>query len=270
MPWLNDLASELGLPAGAASVAVAMYAACSAAEKAARPGALEDIARILKDATWSRSVQLSAIIQRIFGLTFGERQLSWKCLFRSILTSLIVYAIIILVLILDRRRISLPPLDGVWFSICLIFILGMVPDYIALAKTRLLLKILQKYNNLLLKEFALVFADIAASLGISAAILSVVALILGSNILEMIQLNIPHSGYSITFMPIALVSTLCTSVWTALILLSTTAIKLLAPLQRFTGWFFDIDKHPLQAIGIVAGALVIIGSGIWAIVRAIV
>src|SRR5579872_362589 len=35
MSWVNDLASGLGIPAGAATVAVAMYAACAAAEKAA-------------------------------------------------------------------------------------------------------------------------------------------------------------------------------------------------------------------------------------------
>lgn len=43
MAWVNDLASPAGIPAGAATVAVAMYAACTAAEKAARPEALQDI-----------------------------------------------------------------------------------------------------------------------------------------------------------------------------------------------------------------------------------
>src|SRR5215471_4477492 len=33
----------------------------------------------------------------------------------------------------------------------------------------------------------------------------------------------------------------------------------LAPLQRFTIWFFDVDKHPLEAVGIVTGALVMHG-----------
>ena len=49
MPWINDLASSAGIPAGAATLAVAMYAACAAAEKAARPQALQDIGRTLKD-----------------------------------------------------------------------------------------------------------------------------------------------------------------------------------------------------------------------------
>src|SRR5580658_914791 len=76
MSWVNDLASAAGIPAGAATLAVAMYAACAAAEKAARPEALKDIGRILKGTTWERSVRLSAIIEQVFNWTFGERHLS--------------------------------------------------------------------------------------------------------------------------------------------------------------------------------------------------
>jgi hypothetical protein len=47
MPWFNDLTSALGIPASGATLAAAVYAACVAAENAARPQALEDIGRIL-------------------------------------------------------------------------------------------------------------------------------------------------------------------------------------------------------------------------------
>jgi hypothetical protein len=60
MSWVNDLASVLGLPVGAATVAVAMYAACTADERASRPEALKDIGRILKDPSWSRSARPTA------------------------------------------------------------------------------------------------------------------------------------------------------------------------------------------------------------------
>src|SRR4029077_11732915 len=46
-----------------ATLAVAKYAACTAAEKAASPQALKDIGRILKDQGWERSVRPPAIIQ---------------------------------------------------------------------------------------------------------------------------------------------------------------------------------------------------------------
>src|ERR1700723_2711007 len=89
MSWVNDLASAAGIPAGAATLAVAMYAACAAAEKAARPEALKDIGQILKDPPWSRSVRQSAIIERIFVWTFGERHLSWRCVKRSAVATMI-------------------------------------------------------------------------------------------------------------------------------------------------------------------------------------
>jgi hypothetical protein len=54
---------------------------------------------------------------------------------------------------------------------------------------------------------------------------------------------------------IFIASTLLTSIWITLILLSTIVLKLLAPIHRFTAWFFDVQKHPVQAIGIIAGAL---------------
>lgn len=85
MSWVGDLASSLGIPAGAATLAVAFYAACSAAEKSARPEALRDISRILVKSSWAVTVHPPAIIGRVFNWTFGERHLSIKCLTRSFL-----------------------------------------------------------------------------------------------------------------------------------------------------------------------------------------
>lgn len=66
-----------------------------------------------------------------------------------------------------------------------------------------------------------------------------------------------------------MVSTIFTSGRTILILLSTTFLKLLAPLQRFTAWFFNLDKHPVRAIGIIAAAMMMAGSLVWTVLRAI-
>jgi hypothetical protein len=56
----------------------------------------------------------------------------------------------------------------------------------------------------------------------------------------------------------------------ALILLAAAVLKLFRPLHRFSAWFFDVDKHPVQAIGIVSGAPVMITSLIWSVVRALI
>lgn len=72
--------------------------------------------------------------------------------------------------------------------------------------------------------------------------------------------------------PIAILfflSTLSTSLWTILILLATSVVKLMPRLQRSTTWFFDVDKHPIQAIGAVSGALILAGAATWSLVRSI-
>jgi hypothetical protein len=98
MSWVNDLASVFALPAGGATIAGAMYAAGLAAEKAARPEALADIGRILRDPTWERSAQPSTIIERVFNWTFGDRPVSWRCVTRSMCATIIFVTAFIIML----------------------------------------------------------------------------------------------------------------------------------------------------------------------------
>ena len=87
MPWLTDLAPIFG---GGVTIAGAMYGACAAAEKAARPEALKDIGHFLKDPSWSWSVRRSAVVEKVFRGTFGERHFSWKCARRSATATIIL------------------------------------------------------------------------------------------------------------------------------------------------------------------------------------
>ena len=78
------------------------------------------------------------------------------------------------------------------------------------------------------------------------------------------------TGGSIEGMTVSTLSTLFTSIWTALIFLSSIFLKLVAPIHRMTTWFFDVDNHPLEAVGNVAAGLVVAGSLGWSFVRAVV
>jgi hypothetical protein len=160
--WVNDLASGLGIPAGAATLAVAMYGACVAAENAARPEALKDIGRILKDPSWPRAEQPSAIIQRMFVWTFGERHLSWRCVERSATASLLLLLYLGLVYhalfggefgpaislrmalfgsaLPSGLQALMPTALQALLQISTGFILiALLPDYLALAKARVLI-----------------------------------------------------------------------------------------------------------------------------------
>ena len=72
----------------------------------------------------------------------------------------------------------------------------------------------------------------------------------------------------ISFPPIMFVSTLLTSIWTVSIGFSSILLMMIAPLQRVGLWFFDVEKRPIEAVGVVAGVLIIIGSAIWSLARA--
>jgi hypothetical protein len=66
-------------------------------------------------------------------------------------------------------------------------------------------------------------------------------------------------------------STLMTSVWTLLLVISGVVTQLLIPielLRRFTTWWFrDVEKHPLTVIAKVAASLIIIGAVVIKVVR---
>jgi hypothetical protein len=174
MPWVNDLAPGLGIPAGGVTLAVAMYGASVAAEKAARPEALTNIGRILKDPSWSRSVRPSAIIERVFVWTFGERHRSWRCVRRAIIASTIF--LMILVTIIEMRtgffygawnwRVTFRHegrLQAATGMLAFGTIIPFASDYIALAKTRLILRTVTGANSPVL-SLLLVPIDIVLSL----------------------------------------------------------------------------------------------------------
>jgi hypothetical protein len=169
LPWFNDLASELGIPAGAATLALGMYAACVAAEKTARPEALGDIGRILKDSSWSRLVRPSEIIGRVFIWTFAARHLSLRCITKSALaTTLFLFGSVGTIYIHHPREIhayfnilGFPPSSGL---VERIIVTGFVADYVALLKSRILLRSLGQVGGSFLR---IVVLDVVGSVAIS-------------------------------------------------------------------------------------------------------
>jgi hypothetical protein len=301
MSRVNDLASLAGIPAGTTELAVAMYGACAAAEKVARPEALSDIGRLLKDPSWSRSEGPSAIIRGVFNWTFGEKHLSWKCVLRSVAAT-ILFVVAIGAVYLGGAKVWLHNFVDVRFAVTAL-LASLIPGYVALGKTRLLLGVPRRVPGFA-QVVVVLFVDVAGSCIISFLCMVVIAL--GYNLYTSVALNdwlsysagnlggisdMVRDGVGMFFhshigpllhTPVAddvlvspnvgvyFCSTLFTSVWSILILVSASALKFLAPIDRFTAWFFDVEKHPVQAVGIVAGALVMAGGSIWSVARAMV
>jgi hypothetical protein len=273
MSWVNDLASVFGLPAGAGLIATAMYAACVAAEKTARPEALTEIGRILKDPAWgARSVRSSAIIERVFNWTFGERHLSLKCITRSVCATTILGAAITIFLYLERSSFHFSWGDREYiFSIGTVMvgiIAGFVSNYLVLWQTRIFIRfiVVHKWFVALLWPIYLIL-----SLIIFAFIFMTLTRIAGTLVMKLI--GVAPEDYSDTILMLSIPfasSTLLTSLWVILTFLSITILKLLLPIHRFTTWFFDVEKYPVQAIGMVSGTLVMVVSFAWSLMRIVI
>jgi hypothetical protein len=159
----------------------------------------------------------------------------------------------------------------IWFATILIWN-GFLADYLSLWKTRYLIVKMTRREGYYL-AFALVPVDLVLSVSITLAALFVYEFLLATYtgigthdfINHTNQLASIDTGRFAVFVAILAYSssTFLTSIWTMLVIISTIIIKLLAPIQRFTAWYFDLDRRPVTAIGIVAGTLVIIVSLIW-------
>jgi hypothetical protein len=242
MSWINDLPSVFGLPAGGATIAAALYAACAAAEKTARPEALHDIARFLTDREWSRATQPSEVIRKVFNHTFGEHHLSLKCVSRSMAATLVFVASIVLTVYLETGVLqNLDP--DFWI---LLVLMGFPSDYIALWKTRYLLSVK------LSPQFLLIF-DVFLSIFISSVLFVIVIYIidnvLPSNLSQSFRpttfwqaieaaesnwISLIHLDFGFFIPPIMFTSTLLTSFWIILVVLSTVVLKIASPIQGFT------------------------------------
>jgi hypothetical protein len=174
-------------------------------------------------------------------------------------------------------------------------IAGLLPDYIALAKTRFLLKQFKRTSRRLVW---LIVADLLLSLlityiflevsnvpedvlksgkidemGIFRATLHSLSNVGLTYIYDVITAGEPTWFFSAgeNQYPVAILlflSTLFTSIWTAVLGLSVAVLRATLSLQRATLWFFNVDAHPIQSIGIVAGALVLAGGFIWSALKA--
>ena len=160
--------------------------------------------------------------------------------------------------------------------IAIFFLAGALPDYVAIAKSKFFLRKAARFRRTIWSTIVLIVLD-----GISSYVISVVSIILAAvgTVVGYSQLPWQHAifyssqgaelGETIgTFAGLFWYSTMLTSVWMLLILLSTVLLRIFSPVHRFTVWFFDVDRHPVKAIGIVSATLVLIGGLIWMGLRA--
>jgi hypothetical protein len=239
-----------------------------------------------------------ATFAKVFDRVFGERHLSWKCFIRSAVCSYI--AVIVTMACLVAAHHGLP--DSSWKYTLVIIVAGgsvgnIIPDYISLLETRLILRWLSRSDNWLLLT-TLLICDLAVTFtlaltGAMSAEIADYAIVgwwrLGPSIwpeisgiaARKIQFTVlslwlnPGSVFDLFLDPIILrvwlFAAFFTSIWLWLYAGAGFLLKGARRFDRLVAWMtahMDIEKKPLQSIGLVAGAIVaVVYWGVVAVMR---
>jgi hypothetical protein len=224
---------------------------------------------------------------KVFDRVFGAKHISWRCFYRSAIASLIcallglvhVLSILgaslftgmpmILAFILPRW-IALRILDGVAFlphdltqsnllvNLCVIVpvlaLANVVPDFVSLWETRLIVSLMKRTQRSVMLIWYITF-DLLLTLG--TAILWNLWLVSNSSRFAYLE---DHAQVSFKLFAWFLIyPALFTSTWLWLYAGSGFLLKAARRFDIGFDWFnrkFDIEKKPLQSIGLVSGAIV--------------
>jgi hypothetical protein len=314
MTWLESISSSIGVATGGASLAGAIYLASTSLEKEARPEARQQIAAFLKSTHVQYNVGHAAeLVRHLFLMTFGARHLSFRCIRRSIAgTILFVTSVSLLMFLKHRADLNWPEYQPgtptpLWaiviYELPSLVVLAMIPDYLSLAKTRVILRWMVRKTRLH-SVIALILLDIVLSYAISMIIYySLILPVAGlngvcatyryfegavacghmANPLRFVwvvitissdmlweALHPTHKYGPVNVLVFAFgISTVLTSIWTILVLAAVSLLRLAVGLNLALGaarWLFDVDEHPIKIIGLFVAGLVWIGSIAYAVI----
>jgi hypothetical protein len=235
----------------------------------------ERVEAVLKDdtkleiAVWLLGVKVGQKVEpwpgtfaKVFDRVFGTKHLSWKCFWRSAVAS-IVSSLLALTLVVRPTEWGHGP--TVWVLTFIVFS-NVFPDYLSLLETRALLAILKRRSGFL-PSFILIVVDLCFTIVIAEQ-----GAVLAINILITKFKRMPAESWYVFMHPAFIVQSVnsghlwflvypafFTSIWLWLYAGSGFILKAARRFDVGFAWFnrrFDIEKRPLQSIGLVAGALV--------------
>jgi hypothetical protein len=205
---------------------------------------------------------------KVFDRVFGEKHLSWKCFWRSCVASVSV-GFICLPFVLgftpsviyemwQMSKTDPKVRSTIVFFACSIPVGSIIPDYLTLLETRIILRIMgdqiSRWVFLLVLDLALTFAT---------------AIVWTTSVMALIETSHSHQWLwqfqSLFFDAetplgwIVIPSAVFTSIWLWLYAGSGFLLKAARRFDIGFEWLnrkFDIEKKPLQSVGLVAGAFV--------------
>ena len=247
--WLKYVLALLSLGGG-------IWVLFERAETVIKPNVREDISRWLRNLDPGGSLRnWPDAFGKVFDSVFGERHLSWKCFVRSAITSIISVAIMTVLFIILTTQASLPDLEGYLFIVMSGVIFNVIPDYVSLLETRVVLQLMKRSSTI--GRAVLVIADLLLTFAIFFAALFILISIFDGPLDGFEQAMEGMIGgiffwqlSDSDFVGIFLYTTLLTSIWLWLYVGGGVALKVLQKTVGVRRWL-DVEKAPLRAIGFV-------------------
>lgn len=184
---------------------------------------------------------------------FGDSHLSWKCLRRSVITSFASVILIYLILgpllnLMDTRAGGALPF---WQILVFGAVVNLIPDYLSMWETRVVLKIFERVSSTTL-QLVVLLVDFLLSACIILGSLAAFLWVTGAQTIWVEHVAI-LSPYSVFFF-----STFVTSVWALVYFLSTLLMRLFA--GTFISGNLDIKAHTGGVVGVVGFFIVFASS----------
>jgi hypothetical protein len=295
MSWILDIIGAVGPGASGTALATAIYAGAVALNKDATPDAKHDISRFIRGFRDAFDVSLiTRHLPQLFDRIYGKRHFSFRCVRRSLLTTFAFFSVTLTVAFTRRidlivgvvvqppyspaSFLALPPWER-WSAVVIVFyimmcIFAIVPDYLALWKSRFLLH-WSCHTRRVWVALLLCPIDALLSLILFTMCLNLTAFFIMGKSAAFIwehDSTIPRdivNGYRLFIggtpddvndflVPIFLTSTFLTSIWSLSVIVSAALIRLLATLQyplRVLTWLLGADDNGIKIVGIMLGGL---------------
>ena len=229
----------------------------------------------LEIAVWLLGVRTEKMVNpwpetfaRLFDRVFGTKHLSWVCFFRSCFCSISLFTIALLYAVRNWHGSGWGDIAISASTTLLIpaLLLMLAADYVSLLKSRLIIRLMLKRTGAIWRAALIVLDGALTSIWsfgtVVYYIMAVPPWVLAGYYVGVaaqghpIPVNqLPHDSIWEPFFYPAFF----TSVWIWLYAGSGFLLKAARDFDIGFDWFnrkFDIEKHPLQSIGLVAGAIV--------------
>lgn len=222
---------------------------------------------------WIRKLKLpnnqrwpNAFIQ-IFDSLFGDRHFTAHCFFRSSIASMF-FTLIFFILWMAIRPNEFESLFAQgWFiaifgPLLFALIFNIIPDYVSLLETRLILKRMAETHSLSVIALLIVI-DAILTTALIVFVFFLIFFVIGDRTLsyiydELVRAFLLEAEEGFMSMGIYVYSTYLTSLWLWLYSLSGGLVRALGASGISLKKFLDIDKHPLRSLGFVSMMLVTI------------